>query len=84
MIVKQAMKAAQKEFFKQETKKHLANEANLFEMHWVNPSNKPKVVPVPKHKFLWEQPLNTGGIMEDDASADAASSRMSDTDNQLS
>ena len=39
---------------------------------------------MPKHKFLWEQPLNTGDIMEDDASAEAASSRMSDMDNQLS
>ena len=41
-------------------------------------------MPVPKHKFLWEQTLNTGDIMEDDASAEAASSRMSDMDNQLS
>ena len=69
MIVKQAMKAALSEFSKQESKKQLADEANLFEIHLVNPDNKPKAVPVPKHKFLWEQPLNTGNIMEDDGSA---------------
>ena len=56
-IVKQAMKAAQREFSRQETKKHSADKAYLFKIHLVNPNKKPKVVPVLKHKFLWEQPL---------------------------
>ena len=83
-IVKQAMKVTQNDFSKQESKKHLADEANLFKIHLVNLHNKPKAVPAPKHKFLWEWPLNTGNIMEDNASAEEASTCMSDIDNQLS
>ena len=75
-IVKQAIKAARKEFHKEDTKKRSAEEANLVEA-------KP-VTNIPKHQFEWNQPLNVGDIVEDDKSAMEAASSMSDMDNQLS
>jgi hypothetical protein len=74
-IVKQAVQAVRKELKKEDTKKRSAEEANLVESK--------TVATIPKHKFVWNQPLNEGDIVEDDKSAMEASNSMSDMDNQL-
>ena len=60
------------------------NHINIIRRIFHAPTKKAGVVPVPKHKFKWEQPLNIKEIMDDDKSRLEAISSLSNMDNQLS